>query len=68
MTQDERSAAIDERRAEMKEVQRKLRAAEKDFERLTARAQILNREIDALLLEYNRVVASAAWGVDEIHL
>lgn len=67
MTQDERSAAIDERRAELKTVQRALRAAEREFDRLTERAQMLNREIDALLLEYNRVAASAAWGVDEIH-
>ena len=62
MTKQERSDAIDKARAELKEVQRRLRVTEKEHDRLLQRAQHLNREIDAMLTEHNNIEAAAAWG------
>lgn len=59
MTQDERSAAIDERRAEIAQVRREMRV--NPSERLQRRLAMLEREESVLLAEYNAIEVAHAW-------
>jgi hypothetical protein len=64
MTQEERSAAIDERREEARRVRKALKTetSEQEQVRLNRRLQMLEHEAAALLRAYNGLATEEAWG------